>query len=454
MKIVQVIHGFPPYDMAGAEVYTYNLSRELAKKNEVYVFHRVLDPAQEEYKMSFGIYDGLNVYAINNTFRYCDSFDKRYRNDIISKRFGDFLDETKPEIVHFGHLIYLSTSLIKEAKKRKIPTVFTLHDFWLFCPLGQLLKPDLTLCHGPNDSECVKCMAPKIAIKGGVRKAIEIMKRRIPDFQNRTRLGSFLAKIHRQYVRVFFLFQNHPEDEIQRRTTHIKEICSMVDLFIAPSHFLLEKFIEFGIPRDKIVYHDNGFNTALFNDFSKVPCKKIRFGFTGMFIPSKGVHVLLEAFNSIKSEGTELRIHGKFVPYHAGFEQYPEYLRSLGERDNILWLGEYDNREIAKILAEIDILVLPSIWYENSPLVIHEAFLAHIPVITSNIGGMAELIQDGVNGLHFKVGSSGDLAEKMQMVLDNPNLIERMSKNVSAVIPIEDHAVEIESIYQSRMNER
>ncbi|MGH7801327.1 MAG: glycosyltransferase [Thermodesulfobacteriota bacterium] len=457
MKIVQVIHGFPPYNTAGSEVYTYNLSRELAKKDEVYVFYRIADPEREEYEMSLGTYDGLNVCTVNNTFKYCDSFEKTYRNDIISKKFGSFLDEVKPDIAHFGHVTCLSTTLIEEAKKRKIPVVFTLHDFWLFCQLGQLLKRDLSLCHGPIDSECARCLAPQLAIKGGVRKAFELLKRTVPNFQNRTRPSSWLRtglekilrKIYRQYTKAFFLFQKDAKAQIQKRTTHIKEMCSLVDLFIAPSTFLLGKFIEFGIPGYKIIYYDYGFNMSLLHNFSKVYSQKIRFGYIGTFIPSKGVHVLLEAFNSIKSQNTELRIHGKFLPYHLGFEDYPDYLRSLGKRDNILWFGEYDNKDIAGILSEIDILVVPSIWHENSPLTIHEAFMAQIPVITSNIGGMAELVQNRVNGLLFQVGDSKDLAKKMQMVIDDPGLIERLRKNINPVIPIENHALAIREIYRS-----
>ena len=455
MKIVQVIHGFPPDNMAGSEVYTYNLSRELANKDEVYVFHRIADPEREEYEVSFGIYDGFNVCTINNTFKYCDSFEKTYRNDIISKKFGGFLDEVKPDIAHFGHVTCLSTTLIEEAKKRKIPVAFTLHDFWLFCQLGQLLKRDLSLCHGPKDSECARCLAPQLAIKGGVRKTFEIMKRTIPNFQNRTRPSSWLRtglekilrEIYLQYSKAFFLFQKGAKAQIQKRTTHIKEMCSLVDLFIAPSNFLLGKFIEFGIPKHKIIYIGYGFNMSLFNNFSKADSRKIRFGYIGTFIPSKGVHVLLEAFSSIKSQNAELRIHGKFLPYHLGFEDYPDYLRSLAKENNILWFGEYDNKDIAGILSEIDMLVVPSIWHENSPLTIHEGFMACVPVITSNIGGMAELVQDGVNGLLFQVGDSKDLAKKLQMVIDDPRLIERLGKNIRTVIPIENHALEIREIY-------
>ena len=81
-------------------------------------------------------------------------------------------------------------------------------------------------------------------------------------------------------------------------------------------------------------------------------------------------------------------------------------------------------------------------------------FMAHIPVITSNIGGMAELVQDGVNGLLFQVGDSKDLTKKMQMVIDDPGLIERLRKNIRPVIPIENHALEIREIYRSLVSDK
>jgi glycosyltransferase involved in cell wall biosynthesis len=98
-------------------------------------------------------------------------------------------------------------------------------------------------------------------------------------------------------------------------------------------------------------------------------------------------------------------------------------------------------------MAEIDVLVVPSIWHENSPLTIHEAFLAKTPVIASNIGGMAELIQDEVNGLLFKVGDVADLREKITMIVQHPDLISKLSANIGPVKTIEENAVEIEQIY-------
>ena len=100
MKIVQVIHGFPPHNMAGSEVYTYNLSKELSKRHEVIVFYRVADPQKEEYATEWGNYNGLKVFTINNTFKGCTSFELTYRNNVIETKFGAFLDEVKPEVVY------------------------------------------------------------------------------------------------------------------------------------------------------------------------------------------------------------------------------------------------------------------------------------------------------------------------------------------------------------------
>ena len=429
-----------------------SLSRELAYKDEVTIFHRIADPEREEYEMKFGNYNGLHICTINNTFKYCNSFEKIYKNPLIAKQFGHFLDKVNPDIAHFGHVTCLSTSMIEEAKNRNIPVVFTLHDFWLFCQLGQLLKRDLSLCHGPKDYECARCLAPHLSINKRVAKFFEITKRSIPNFLNRSILEKVLRQFHRQCEKAFFFFQKDSRSQIRERTTHIKEMCSQVDLFIAPSKFLLRKFVEFGIPEDKIVYHDYGFNTALFKGFERASSPITRFGYIGTFIPSKGVHVLLEAFNRLNYDNAELRIHGKFVPYHSGFEGYPGYLRSLDKKQNVLWFGEYNNKDIAGILSEIDILVVPSIWHENSPLTIHEAFMAGVPVITSNIGGMAELIQDRVTGLLFRAGDSKDLLKKMGMIIDDPGFIERLRSNIKPVIPIESHALKIREIYRSLIN--
>ena len=115
----------------------------------------------------------------------------------------------------------------------------------------------------------------------------------------------------------------------------------------------------------------------------------------------------------------------------------------------ITFYGSFDNREISSVFSKIDVLVYPSIWYENQPIAILEALLAKIPVITSNLGGMAELVQDGVTGFLFEAGNPEDLSQKMVNMIDNPQLLRRLSETARQVKTIEENAEELNEIYDS-----
>ncbi|MDH5174737.1 MAG: glycosyltransferase, partial [Elusimicrobiota bacterium] len=115
----------------------------------------------------------------------------------------------------------------------------------------------------------------------------------------------------------------------------------------------------------------------------------------------------------------------------------------------ITFYGPFDNREISSVFSKLDVLVYPSIWYENQPIAILEALLAKIPVITSNLGGMAELVQDGVTGLLFEPGNPEDLYQKMVNMIDNPQLLRKLSENPRQVKTIEKNAEELDEIYDS-----
>ncbi|MBU1997868.1 MAG: glycosyltransferase, partial [Candidatus Omnitrophica bacterium] len=144
--------------MAGVEIYTYNLSKELSKGNEVFVFYRVCDVKRREYELNEGEFGGLSTLTVNNTFRFCDSFEKFYRNDALAEIFARALDKIRPDIVHIQHLIFLSTTIINEIKKRGIPIVFTLHDYWLICPQWHFLNKNLETCDNKDTSQCAKCL--------------------------------------------------------------------------------------------------------------------------------------------------------------------------------------------------------------------------------------------------------------------------------------------------------
>ncbi|RLB00268.1 MAG: hypothetical protein DRG83_11790 [Deltaproteobacteria bacterium] len=438
MRILFVVQGLPPQSTGGTELYTYYLARELHRRHEVYIFCRRADPSQEEYAVQSYLLDGLPVTSVNNSFRKVFDFSMTYKNDIIAGIFARFLEQVQPDIVHIQHLIGLSTSLISICSDKNIPVLLTLHDYWFLCQRGQLLKPDLTICSGPRDWKCAMCLWSQI--KAFLTQQSTAVKRR-------TYLGKIPMALRRWCVQ---LNRWKAIEVMHARTRHMREMLESVDMIFTPSRFHRDQCIKlggrFGISPDRIRFLSNGMNVDLFANFRKKPSSTLRFGFIGTIIPSKGLHVLIKAFNRIQSNRATLRIHGIALPYD-GYNNYMQDLRAMVVNPNIHFMGGYNNAQIAQILSEIDVLIVPSIWYENAPLTIHEAFIAKIPVIASNIGGMAELVHHMENGLLFEVGNSDDLYVKIQTFIENPSLVEALSGNIKPVKTIEENAKELEAIY-------
>ena len=414
MNILQIVHCFPPESMTGSEIYAYNLSKWLSRKHNVSVFYRINNPDGEEYEVIKNKYDGLDVYKINHTFKDYDSIEKIYNNKEIEKRFLKVLDEVSPDIVHIQHLLFLSLGLVDVIKKRDIPIIFTLHDYWLMCPKGQLLKNDRKICINPLGSNCPYCLSTSLNPRVLIKKIFKaLMHYKIP-----TRFNPDLAKIYKK-----------------------------VDLFVSPSNFLRNRFIEFGLSQEKIIYSDNGMNLDLFKDREKIKSDKIRFGFIGTLIPAKGVHVLIKAFNKVKSNKAVLKIYGKAPVNNCIFNYYNAIRYMAKGNKNIEFIGTFDNKDVAKVFKEIDILIFSSIWEENSPLVLHEAILTKTPALASDIGGVNELIKHDKNGFLFCAGDDKGLSLLIKKIIENPKIIENLKKDIVPVIDMEFHCKELEALY-------
>ncbi|NMC07415.1 MAG: glycosyltransferase family 4 protein, partial [Candidatus Lokiarchaeota archaeon] len=403
IKVLQVIHGFPPYYMAGSEVYTYKLSKALAKRADVRVFSRIENPYLPPYTVSTEEYEGIPVTRVNKNQRdylYTDKYlDKR-----IDAIFASELDAFQPDVVHVGHLSHLSTAFIDIIKARNIPIVFTLHDFWMMCLRGQLITPEMEVCLGPSVDKCSKCMG-------------------------------------------YYFYDNRQAKHLVKSwAAHFKRINNLVDMFIAPSRFLMDMYASYGIPRDKLRYMDYGFDKAPFAAIARTRSERIRFGFTGRIIPVKGIDLLIDAMRRLDPKKAELHVFG---------EDGSKYLKDLAKgQQNVFMEGGYHNDHIAKVFQKVDVLVVPSSWYENSPLVIHEAFMAKIPVITTNIGGMAELVQNGKNGLLFEHKNVVSLTTQMQRIIDDPSLLDTLTQPVTPVRSIEQDADEFIAIYEQLIGGR
>jgi glycosyltransferase involved in cell wall biosynthesis len=445
MRILQIVHSLPFFTQAGTEIYTYNLSAELSKKNEIYIFSRTCDLRQKEYEIKKEVLGEITVYTVNNTFKNCDSFELLYRNEIIDSKFAETLKEVKPDVIHIQHLNYLSVGLIEKIAQANIPIALTLHDYWWMCPRCHLFKKDYRPCDkavlGRFDRECLACVNEMLMIKKSFKRVYNCLRGILPAFM--------LQSFKKAYFSLagFTYKDDSLIGKLRWRTGDIKRLMSAIDIFIAPTEFIRKKYIEFGIPAEKIKLSSYGFNINLFKGLHKKEDDKVRFGFIGTILPAKGAHVLIKSFNAIKNKNARLMIYGNLRSF-IGFEYYLPYLKKIAKNKNIIFMDGFDNREIASIFQKIDVLVVPSLWPENSPLVIQEAFLAKTPVIASRIGGITELVRDGVNGLLCDPGDAGGLQEKIEKIIDNPGLIQKFRENIPPVKNIEDNAREMEDLYQ------
>jgi len=192
------------------------------------------------------------------------------------------------------------------------------------------------------------------------------------------------------------------------------------------------------VPETKIVYSDYGMRL-----FEPAPAERsrgpVRFGYIGALHPQKGIELLIESFRDIGGNAT-LDVFGSAFASPIS----DSYLQRIRERaaPEATFHGAYDNGDVAAILARFDMLIVPSLWYENSPLTIHEAFMAGTPVITADEGGMAELVRDGISGLHFRLGDAADLRNKIRSVVEDPDSVTRLREGIPHVKSIEEDAAQ------------
>jgi len=393
MKILKVIHGYPMRYNAGSEVYSQTLCQGLADRHEVHVFTREEDSFAPDYRLRCE-HDPddprITLHLVNNP-RNKD----RYRATEIDQRFAEVLDLLQPDIVHVGHLNHLSTSLLREAAGREIPIVYTLHDYWLMCPRGQFMQmfpkdPDTlwAACNGQDDRECAE----------------------------------------RCYTRYFSGASDEYQEDVTywtgwvaRRMKHIREMTELVDLFIAPARYLHDRYRDsFGVPERKLIYLDYGFARDRMAGRQRAAGETFTFGYIGTHIPAKGIHDLIRAFGKVQGEA-RLRIWGR--PRGQDSDALIAMAAALPPEisSRIEWLPEYRNQAIVQdVFNRVDAIVVPSVWVENSPLVIHEAQQARVPVITADVGGMAEYVHHEVNGLLFEHRSVSALAAQLQRCIDDP----------------------------------
>lgn len=343
----------------------------------------------------------------------------------VDGAFRESLERFRPDLVHINHLLFLSLALPAIAKSHNIPVVFTLHDYWLSCPRVTRLDHHGYPCTAMTSLKCMLCCRELYS---------RFSPERRPDPVGLARRGARFA-----YTVAIEFPAAHKA--FRRRAREIRSLAKNVDLWVAPSRFLRDLMVTTGLPAEQILHLPNGLPTAhLQAGGHPSRAGRLHFGYLGSIQHHKGVHVLLEAFRGL--ETAELTIWGGAPGYLVA--EHGDVIA----QSNVRFPGKIGDEQKAAIFASIDALVVPSIWFENAPLVILEALRSGVPVIASDIGGMRELVRDGETGFRFPVGSAADLRHLLLGCIRAPSRLRSLRPSPLDVTSMDDHARALRSQYQ------
>jgi glycosyltransferase involved in cell wall biosynthesis len=238
-------------------------------------------------------------------------------------------------------------------------------------------------------------------------------------------------------------------EALEERRRYLQEMFGAADLVISNSRFLREMLTAHGLHNPRFQQLRQGIDTERWvGDGEKEPSPYLRVGYIGQIARHKGVDLLVRAFRRLRAEGPPPRLL-----LYGNAEQFPAFtrhLRRLMDGDGrITFAGTFPNERVLEVHSGLDVLVVPSVWYENSPNVILEAFAAGTPVVASDRGGLAELVQHGVNGLLFRMGDAEDLARQLQRIVDRPGLLESLREGIPPVKTVQEEMAEWVQVYRS-----
>ncbi len=407
------------------------------------------DLARPHAALAWRHVDGLPVIEIANHWP-ARSFEDTYRDPAITARLDDVLALVQPDVLHVHNLLNLSFDLPALAQARGIPTVATLHDYTLVCPSGgqRVHRAEAHLCETIDADRCARCfrespfaaqaafgaLTRTAAAPARLRLAARSVAKALPRAM---RAASALAR-RAPTLRV-------AGRDIEARQAAARQVMRTIDLFVAPSRAIAREFEALGVPADRL--RVSGYGMAPLAPPPRAARHgRLRLGYVGTITWHKGVHVLLDAARRLPPDQYELVVFG-------GLDVFPDYAAALqrqGDGLPIAWKGAFDPDRAAEAYAQIDVLVVPSIWLENSPLVIHEALMAGVPVVGARIGGIPELVDHERNGLLYNPSSADALAAALGRLVNDPALVARLVEGVGRGLPaksLAEDAREWDAIY-------
>jgi len=396
-------------DSGGGTTVPRLAAKELARRGwEVTVFHAAVAPApgRGPYHVAEWEEDDVRLLGVHN--RQHGLWDREHPlreldDPPITAAFAAALDRLGPDVVHFHNLHNLGAALIDAVAARGIPSWFSTHNYWLICPRAYLMTADGTICAGPGDGRrCATCT--------GGREPADYA-RRLAEIRARVARGVTGVLAVSYAVRRTLLAAGYPAE--------------MVDV------------VRQGMPHDTEVWERLGRDRR---PGRVEPDGELRVAFLGSAYPHKGPQLLVEAAQRTRAR-VRVEIHGE-VP-----DVFAPRLRALDARGVAELRGGFDTDELERVLAGVDVAVLPSMWWDCAPLVAAECLAGRVPLVAPRLGGLAEAVRDGVDGLLVDPIDAGSLAAALDRLAGEPGLLERLQAGIEAPRAFGDYVDELERRY-------
>ena len=411
-RVLYVAHSHPTIRPGGMEMYAdelYHAVREAGEFEPTFV-SRVGPPgwvgADHRGTRFARMGEDPNLYYFYTGFEEFDRLLLTARSKrMYTEDWHAFLHAVKPDIVHFQHSLGLGYDMIRETRSTlpHVPIVYTLHEFVPICHhAGQMVRTEtLELCYEASPRRCHQCF-PKIPVQS------------------------------------FWL-----------RERFVKSAFELVDMFITPSEHARRRYMEWGIPPERVLHEDYGRSPIAPVPDPPDAGRRKRIGYIGQITRYKGVDVLLEAMKILEREGAGVQLVLRGANLEVQPPEFQEQIARLLEEtsDSVRFTGRYEQAELPRLLSAVDWVIVPSIWWETGPLVIHEAMMHRRPVICSDIGSMVERIRDGVNGLHFRVRDPYSLADTIRRAVSTPELWDEIRAQITDPHSMDEHLPVITTIY-------
>jgi glycosyltransferase involved in cell wall biosynthesis len=420
-RVLLIAHNHPELLVGGVEVYTRDLYEVLQRSPS---FEPVLlTRAGRPYTGSDGYRRDCPITMVNRDpnqyLLYTDiaSFDHFYGrlgdHSPLITHFARFLEGIRPDVVHVQHTAYLGYDLLRVVRNvlPRAPIVYSFHEY-------------MPICH--RDGQMIRVGNDELCEKGSPRRCHECFPLITPQ--------------------EFFL-----------RKRFIQSHLALVDRYIVPSDYVRDRYVEWGLPATRVVVEPQGVMApratadTLEARFGSRHGLRNRFGYFGQLNPYKGADTLLQAIDLLDGD-----FNGHLWMFSANLDmQSSEWQAKFGAlaanpRPSVSFVGSYARNDLPKLMARVDWVVVPSRWWETGPLVVWEAFQHRRPVICSDIGGQAEKVVDGVNGLHFRRGDTESLARVLKRAAETPRLWEELRNGIPPAPghSIDEHAERLTRIYE------